>query len=280
MKRFKAKNFLFIFILGFAFMLFGCAEDDPTETPDPGQAPELPPQSTFVMDFSDFAEEGAIPFNDGDGAEILTRINHGWAVINVAIWNGIILGGLAIPVAAFLEAFNHEAILQTDGRWKWEYNFHAGGDLHVAELYGQIVDGEVQWEMYISRQGQFEDFLWFSGINNLTATEGSWNLNNDPQNPIPLLEILWHRNPAEGTADISYTNIEPGGPENGGYIFYGITNETPYNAFYDIYNIGQDHLTEIEWDRINKPGQIKSQNIFSDEDWHCWDGNLDDIDCP
>ncbi len=275
MKRSKTKKFLLIVFLGLTFSLCGCSDDVPTET-----APELPPQSTFVMDFSDFTEEGAGPFNSEDGAEILTRQNYGWAVGNIAVWNTVIIVGLAVPVAAFLEAFHHEAILQTDGRWKWEYNFYAEGDLHVAELYGQVIDGEVQWEMYISRQGQFEDVLWFSGINNLTATEGSWNINENPQYPTPFLEIIWQRNPADNTADISYTNIVSGGSERGGYIFYGITNETPYNGFYDIYKSVQDNLIEIEWDRLNMPGRIKDMRHFHDEDWHCWDGNLDDIDCP
>ena len=64
--------------------------------------------------------------------------------------------------------------------------------------------------------------------------------------------------------------------ENGGYINYGITNETPYNAFYDIYNKGQDNHTNIEWNRTTKEGRVKDAQHFLDAVWHLWDSNLDD----
>ena len=80
--------------------------------------------------------------------------------------------------------------------------------------------------------------------------------------------------------DIKYTNIEPGGAENGGYIFYGKTTDTTYDAYYHIYNKGQDNLTEIEWNLTSKAGRIKDEKHYSDTDWHYWDENLDDIPAP
>ena len=72
-------------------------------------------------------------------------------------------------------------------------------------------------------------------------------VNYSPDNSYPLLGILWHRNPEEATADIRYTNIVPGGAENGGYIYYGIRDNLPLDAFYDIYNKSQDNLITIQW---------------------------------
>ncbi|KPL16217.1 MAG: hypothetical protein AMJ92_13060, partial [candidate division Zixibacteria bacterium SM23_81] len=122
--------------------------------------------------------------------------------------------------------------------------------------------------------------LWYYGDADLFLTEGTWILNKDPEEPEPFVGIEWHRKVQDTTADIKYTNIVPDGPENGGYIFYGITNDTPYDAFYDIYNKGYDNLTNIEWNRATKDGQVKDPHHFEDEEWHCWDGDLEDIECP
>ena len=67
------------------------------------------------------------------------------------------------------------------------------------------------------------------------------------------------------TGDIKYTNIIPGGAENGGYIYYG-TQTGDMTRFYDIFNKGQDNLTEIEWNHTDYHGHVKDPNKFGDSD--------------
>ena len=87
-----------------------------------------------------------------------------------------------------------------------------------------------------------------------------------------MLSVLGHYSWA--LADNSIT-----APENGGYIFYGTTlNE--FDRFYDIYNKGQDNLTEIEWSSVNKNGHVRDPLHFGHENWNCWDVNLMDVVCP
>jgi len=191
----------------------------------------------------------------------------------------LITFGFAIPVAAFLESFNHEPVREPDGRWLWDYTFNVGAD-HLAELYGRVEDDEVAWEMYISREEAYTDFLWFYGRSALDGSGGSWTLNQDPDSETPVIGILWHRDAEAGTADIKYTNIVPRDPENGGYIHYGVTGGDPYDAFYDIYNAGKDNHTNIAWNLDDKSGRVKDPSHFPDQDWHCWDGLLDDTMCP
>ena len=105
------------------------------------------------------------------------------------------------------------------------------------------------WRMLLSKQGFYTDFEWFTGLSNLPATEGTWTLNQDPNNPNPFLLIEWNRNIQDNTADIDYTNIKPASAANGSYIHYGITNEVQYNAFYDIFSQSQNNHTDIEWHR-------------------------------
>ena len=53
----------------------------------------------------------------------------------------------------------------------------------------------------------------------------------------------------------------------------------PYDAMYDIFNKGQNNLTEIKWNRTSKDGRVKDPAHFGDEDWHCWNHLLEDTTC-
>jgi len=267
-------NFLLSTIL-MSFLLSACTTDPEEEPPD------IPPESTFIMDYSAFG--GSATTSDAtilktqQQSEVLSNQNWTHAAFKVGFWNTVITLHLAIPVAAFRHALMHKPELQDDGTWVWSYEFNALFLQHTAELHGKIVDDAIDWKMYISRQGSFTDFLWYTGTSKLNGTEGTWELNQNPQDPNPYIGILWHLNSSTGTADIKYTNIIPDGAENGGYIFYGITNDITYNRFYDIYNKGAENHTDIEWHALNQNGRIKDPAFYKDSEWHGWDMNQEDI---
>jgi hypothetical protein len=285
-----------------ALVVSGCAKRDSTDT---SEAPQIPPASTFVIDFGDFESSSSASFFLGNAGQCVDLLvysptehsslspdrfvlidspnsseNWQFAALNVGVWNTIITIGLAIPVVSFLESFNHAPVRQPDGSWLWSYEVRVLGIRYTAELYGSLVGSEVHWEMYISKEGFYEDFNWYSGVCTLLVTEGTWTLLKSPEEPYPWIGIEWHRSLTGDTADIKYTNIVPDGPENGGYILYRITTGETYEAFYDIYNKGEDNLVEIEWNRTTKEGRVRNLKHFGDTDWHCWDSNLRDIECP
>ncbi len=260
----------------------GCPAN-PDPSPQGAQAPTIPPASTFVMSFGDFAGSPAaktLPSETQMAQAGTSHENWDWAAGNVGAWNTLITVTLAVPVSAFLESFNHQPTQQPDGSWVWSYSVDVAGVTHTARLKALAVGGDINWDMFISKQGFYTDFHWFSGVSNLVSTAGTWTLNLNPSNPTPAVGIEWHRNPADQTGDIKYTNIVPDGPENGGYIAYGTTTSTPYDAFYDIYNKGRDNLTEIEWARPAGQGRVSDPYHFGDSDWHCWDASHADVTCP
>lgn len=253
-------------------------------TPDGDEPPEIPPASTFVMDFGDFTGGGGAAKVSSDGSDptamqAIPGANWSRAALNVGVWSVIITVGLAVPVAAFLESFNHTPERQEDGTWVWSYEVNVAGVMHTAELHALAVGGDIEWNMFISKEGFYADLNWFSGVSNLVGTEGTWTLNKDPDDPAPFVGIEWTRNSEEETGDIRYTNIVPDGPENGGYIFHGLTTDA-FDAFFEIYNKGQDSVKHIEWNRTTKDGRIEDGAHFGDEDWHCWDTDLQNTDCP
>lgn len=281
----------------------------PTTTPIPtstpiSEAPEIPPASTFAMDFEDFESSSAASYHPGGESQSVnpaivttayhkdtspegltmaqgtpTKRNWGFAAFDVGVWSAIIIVGLAVPVAAYVESFNHQPVQQSDGSWIWTYDVTVFGSDYTAELHGAFVDEEIHWDMYITKDGSYEDFNWYSGECNLIITEGTWTLRKSPSDPQPWVGIEWHRSLTDDSADIQYTNIVPDGPENGGYILYGTTADDTYDAFYDIYNKGAEDLVEIEWNRDTKDGRVKNPKYFRDAEWHCWGSDLQDIEC-
>jgi len=226
-------------------------------------APMLPPETSMIMDFSDFVATKT-------GAST-THINKAVAVTHVAIWNTVIFVHMAVPVATFREAFNQSPQLQPDGKWKWSYSVNVGNDTYTSNLYGQINGANVNWEMYISRSGlfAFDNFLWYTGTSLLNGGSGTWTLYHSAANPTPYVGIDWYKN-SDDTFGITYTNIVPDGQENGGYISHGRNNEINFNAFYEIYNKGENNLVKINWNTETKAGQISDPKVFGTSDFQCW----------
>ena len=268
------KSLPILFLIGFIVLLVSC-EDDKTTNPQE-ETPTIPPQSSMIIDFSEFPDTSS-----GDGLQdvVVSRNNWGWAALNVAVWNSVLTLTLAVPVAAFVEAFNHQPVKQSDGSWLWQYTVNVQGGMYTAKLYGKTATEGVNWRMLLSRAGVYTDFEWFTGFSNLPATEGTWTLNKDPNLPSPFLDIEWHRNTVEETTDIKYTKINPTSPGNESYIYYGKTNEIPHNRFYQIFDADENRLIDIKWNYEQLFGRVKDPTHFEDELWHCWDETLNDITC-
>lgn len=248
----------------------GCKKEEE----DHGTAPNLPPQSSFVMDNSSFMDT-----SKAGNTKDSTYRNRNIAAWDVGVWNFLLTVTFAVPVASFVESFNHQAVWESTNTWKWSYSVPVGNITYTAKLIGKINGSQVDWEMYISKTGlgAYTDFKWYEGTS--FSDHGTWTLNASPSNPTPFLGIEWHNN-SNGTSDIKYINVVPNGAENGGFISYGKTLNAAYNVFYNIYNKGQNNLTEINWNSTSKEGQIKDSLFFHDTNFHCWNNLGKNVVCP
>lgn len=260
-------------ILGLAIVILIAFTTSCKKNEDPLQ---LPPEGSFIMDFSDFKDTSTTKSTKGD----TTYQNVAFSVVNVGVWNFLITVGMAVPVAAFVESFKHEPSQDKEGWWNWTYSFNVGVATYTANLKGKRNDSKINWEMYISKTGfgAFTDFLWYTGESNVDNTSGKWILYEKPTNASQMLQITWSDD-KNGTADIKYENIIPNGAENGGYINYGKNTNEPFNRFYDIFNKGKNNHTNIEWNKESKEGRVMDPIHFSDNSWHCWTSEGVDIVC-
>lgn len=232
--------------------------------------PELPPIESFITDFSDFNINKAL----GDST------NWKFAAENVGLWNTLISSRLSVPVASYIEAVNsHTPIYQSDDTWLWEYSFSdLLNNMYTAKLYGTLKTETVNWEMFISKEETYLDFLWYTGISHIDGSKVNWILFDDPHSATKLLSIEYNEI-SNNTENIKYTNIIPVDTETGAYILYGNDRNTDLNAYYHIFNKGKDNLIEIEWNQTSKNGRVKDFNKFDDNEWHCWDGSLQNTVC-
>jgi len=263
---------LFSLVLLSLISFTACNEDD-NENIDPGVAPEIPPVTTFLMDFS-------ITVGNEEG-RLDSKENWIFSAINVGVWNTVIVVTFAVPVASFVESFNHEPTFDPGlPGWIWEYDYTVLNSTYHAKLQGEITLSSIEWDMFISLEGVYEDFNWYSGSSKLDGLSGSWQLNDNPNDPKDFLAIDWNRTAAGEISDIKYTNIVDGTDDNGSFIFFEIDEAGGFDRQYDIFNNPENNSTEIEWSSTTSEGRVKDQNHFGDDEYHCWDEILDDVDCP
>jgi len=266
---FKSASSITLVVLLLSLATISCNKDEKDA------APVLPPESSFVMDFSDFLNTKSV-----ESGVANTFRNRTLAVTNVAVWNTVIFVNLAVPVATFRESFNHTPELQEDGSWKWTFNVTVGIHTYTASLFGKVDGASVNWEMYVSKTGPgaFSNFLWFSGTSNINLKSGTWRLYTAPGNSSPIVDIEWYKN-SDNDFGIKYTNVVPGGNDNGSYISHGRTTDATFNAFYEIFLKSQNNKVEIKWNTTTKNGQIRDPKFYGTNSFYCWDASGKDITC-
>ena len=194
--KLNKKYFIQIGIILLILLTLSCKDDEvnnPTSEP-----PEIPPLSSFKLDFNEFPSNAGLLKNSGQNnlSEIASKDNWGWAAFNVLFWQTFANAGMIIPVASFAASLNEDPERMDDGRWLWTYEFSPLSNIkYTAKLYGETEGLNINWEMYISKENEFEDFLWYYGQSDLLGTDGNWILNRHPEEPTPWISIEWNRNP-------------------------------------------------------------------------------------
>ncbi|MBX2941638.1 MAG: hypothetical protein KF860_04770 [Cyclobacteriaceae bacterium] len=265
---------LAIYLLAFGFLLSSCSDDNEIGTP-PGPAPEIPPISTFEIDLNQLPQD-----NGGRvGGRTNTMDNWGHAAIGIGVWNLILGVSTVVPVAAFKASINQTPEFIGNNTWQWKYDFSVANVQHSAKLQGTLVSNGVDWKMLLSKEGAFTDYEWYSGHANAERTVGTWTLNFGPDENRPFIQIDWDRNINNTVADIKYTSIDPNAIGKGSYIYFGINEETLFNAFYQIFDKEHENMIEIEWNRSTNEGRVRNPNYFGNNEFHCWNAALEDVNC-
>ncbi len=96
-----------------SLLIVGCSDDDPTGPT--GEAPPLPPQSSFVLTFDDFDQGSSVaPF--GKPAETETKQYSVRAAFHVAFWDALLTLATIVPTASFVAAFGEDPVYDREDR--------------------------------------------------------------------------------------------------------------------------------------------------------------------
>ncbi len=235
------------------------------------EAPELPPKSSFVMDYNGLP---GTKIADEKG-----RANIGYAKFNVLFWNTVLIGNLAVPMAAFSESFRNQPQYLGTLEWLWSYEVIVSNKKYQAKLFGKKMGTDIEWKMYVSKEGAFVDFLWYEGVMDQSYQQIEWMIYESAANPIPFLTINYSADASNGKQSIRYTRAEEIVTE-ASYIEHGNLPGYDLDRYYTIYLQGDDKLTEIEWNYTYGNGRVKDPVHFKDTEWHCWDEQQLDVECP
>ncbi len=273
---------LYLTLISTILLFTSCDNSD-----EVGAAPVLPPLSSMVIDFDDFTNAHSSSTKSTES----TSIDHwGYARIVTGVWNTALFTTLAVPVASFNSALNKQAEFLGDSKWQWTYTVDGFTSQYTARLTGELAGNQINWEMYISKNGidGFDEFLWFSGTSQTDGTSGYWILNHSAAYPENMLRIDWTVE-GEEVGNIKYTYIRQLNNDRetdkfkDSYVIYGL-QEAELDAFYDVhvFDFFKEAFVDvdIEWNRTNYNGQVMAPMHFEDTEWHCWDDTGLDIDCP
>jgi hypothetical protein len=256
-----------------ASLLTGCKKK-------PGPKPDLPPAESMLMDFSNFESGKSASFSEFEkGVE---NSNWEFAVLVTGYFRIIVASTLVVPVAAFDVAIDQTPVwMEEEKTWQWSYSVSVASVTYKARLVGQVGASDVQWKMYVTREGTgaFAEFLWFTGTSKLNASSGQWILNESNTVQQPLLQIDWTKTSA-GVGTVKYTYVKTGNFKNS-YIEYGKTTGN-FNSYFNInyYNGTAFSDMDVEWSSTGYNGRVMCASWFGDSNWHCWNSNLANIVCP
>ncbi|MBI2968544.1 MAG: hypothetical protein HYY40_12140 [Bacteroidetes bacterium] len=241
-----------------------------------GETPVLPPQESFVINTDALPDSAS-----GKTAADTTMAKWFYSAATVGIWNTVLTVTLFVPVASYVEALKQTPVWdKKEKKWSWVFSVTGFWNItYTCKLYGWVNGTNYEWEMYISQAGGPQNVLWYEGVTAKDQSHAEWTLYKDINNPVKFIGVVYNKN-GDGTSNIKYTNILEGDAGNGGYIYYGLSTDPQYNAFYDVNYIQNSKLTEIRWNTTSKIGKVRDNVQFGDSDWHCWDTMLKDAVCP
>ena len=242
------------------------------------KAPKLPEAKMMIMDFNGF-----------ETVDPNQRSFSNWfhAAVNVYFWTRTVAEVIKVPVVAFVAALHQDAIYQGNDTWLWSFTVNEEGSQYTVELYGTLdmTNQEVDWAMYVSHSGVFDDFPWVSGSTAFDESYSHFLLHAFTDEaagdyaPMDFLNIEYQQNLSDDTEQIRYTYVVPNDPGNGAYIQYGTAVNDEFPVFYDVFNKVENNYTMIQYDPESRFGRVKDQKRFHDADWHCWDNLGNDIVC-
>lgn len=247
----------------------GCKKETTTEP----SKPKLPPTNVFLHAFDNLE----IELDSADS-------NFQYAQDKMGEWNSFFTSGLEIPLRAWKEIRDKEPYWEDlESAWIWNAEFNDIDGNYTANLHGWVdeKDKEFKWRMYISYQGFFEDFLWFTGHSRKDSASGYWRIYESYTIDKPYIDITW-RNREKSELDTLIITKESPYDLNAGSMFaigeYE-NEEDEVEVFVNITEVKSGDNTYILLNEEQEWGSISAPHYFGDPAVRCWNAIGANINC-
>lgn len=235
---------------------------------EPEKAPKLPPENSLKIDFSFFkSAESGLKYEN----------NNNWlfARNKVLFWDTLISESLAVPENVIPEISDIEPIYDL-GSWFWADSIVVDDVEYAVNLFGTVENLKIVWDMYFSKDGYYNDFLWVKGNQSISDNYGQWMLSKSYAENFDFLQIDWTLNSENEINTLKFTSLVPDTLLYNSYIFFENNLSGDYNCFFEIFDAKDSSSTIINWNTQNNKGCI----LLNDSvDWLCWDEYFYDTDC-
>jgi len=265
-------RFVFIILLTACFLIMSCTETpvENEETP-----PVMPSAETMTIDLSLFGNSGAQSAAKAGIPE--SKLNFGAAALTLSVVNITLALHLAIPVVLWGTALSQDPVLATDGKFHWIYSAETGWVTYEADLAGwvDVENPSVHWEMGVTQSVlHLDDFIWYDGSCNITATEGSWRFFDyrQPDQPVQVVRIDWQIQD-ETHRLLEFENVFQGDANLGDVLSYQIDGDTARVQYFDH---SENVTAKIIWSLNTHAGYLQFPNYHDGIPAH-WNENLDDV---
>lgn len=265
MKNRKTYLSLILMMISFSFIYYSCNKDDGES------APVIPPSTTLAIEFP------YLPTTKKAGIEVS---NWQFSTVSLALWNTFLNKNCIIPITSFKEANEQKPSYIDNNTWEWKTSFDGDSITIKATLHGKIENDSVKWNLYIStaqKTNASDEFLWIEGVSAKNQSGGWWLIYEKPSNPVPYIKISWTRENEKPTTVI-YTLVKTDDPDAGNVLESGTLNHPLYNTYYSL-KLQHGKTIFIELNKESKAGHIKSELLFNDTQWHCWNSLFENEIC-
>jgi len=274
-----AKKLLSVGLVFSMLWLIAC-EKNPTDSKS--EKPDLPPQSSLVVDLNVFNNAAGLSNTGPDHSN--AGLNFIAARLTVGAINLAVFAHMSVPVLTFAAALSQEPALKDDGKWHWIYSVsNEAGQKFQADLAGWIDESAraSRWEMRITTSGlgaPLNNFLWYTGQAALNNDSGQWDIYDPDQqdNAVKVVHIDWDR-PSATKATLKFTVVKPLVPENGDMLTYKAENSSRSVKYFDQ-SANPAAAGQIFWDEVTHAGYLIAPN-YNNGQKSCWDSQLNDATC-
>ena len=301
MKRFNSLLTLCL-VISSALGLTACSKTNGDGLLGAGEsAPQLPSQSTMMMDLSFFGVEGvqsqSAAADKAASAEAQLaaageKSNWIQAVVRVIFVQLTLYDALEEPIYAFAAAINAVPQPQPDGSYLWTYIFVDGAEEYSIFLYGKDEGDHIDWRMEVSSNDPemlLDHFVWFDGASQKDESFGYWQFYVPAGSPeavaaglglgaastegIPVVRIEWEHGGPKANR-LTLVNNMPGGEDEGDTLEFV---ETPTKGMLDFDDVSAGEHHNITW-YANGSGSITVPD-YNNGETACWDTQLENVAC-